>query len=521
MSLTKKDIVRYCLERNILCTSEMIEQLEGTEPENLKARLDSISSGDLLLLSRDAEAVSSREGINWSEIERSRAMAEKGRSSVHDETIKGLAQAETGQVQVPDDSMHPIRIVKSYNEPTKKYDPQDFVSYFNCRFRELEKILRNRQELSGVTSISRLNSKTEREQVAAIGMVKEKAQTHSGKIIIHLEDMTGLIKVMVDPGKQEAFEVAKSVVPDEVIGVTGMLGNRMIYCNAVLLPDVPLMRSVKKSDMPGYAAFLSDLHIGSKQFLKDEFEKFIRWVNSPDDERHGEIIRNLRYIFIVGDLVDGVGIYPAQENELEITDIYEQYRECARYLAMIPSSIKLVLCAGNHDAIRMSEPQPALYREYCKPLHELPNATIVSNPSIVNIHAAGGFPGFDVLLYHGYSFDYYIQNVDEIRNNGGYDRADLVMRFLLQRRHLSPTHTATLYVPDPNRDHLVIDHIPDFFVTGHIHKTAVSKYRNISLICGSCWQGKTAFQERVGHHPEPARVPVVNLQTRETKILRF
>jgi DNA polymerase II small subunit len=146
---------------------------------------------------------------------------------------------------------------------------------------------------------------------------------------------------------------------------------------------------------------------------------------------------------------------------------------------------------------------------------------MVSNPALVNIHAIDGFEGYNVLLYHGYSFDYYVANVDSIRNNGGYDRADLIMKFLLKRRHLAPTHTSTLYMPYADKDPLVIDTIPDFFVTGHIHKAAVAKYKNITLISGSCWQSKTDFQEKVGHHPEPSRVPAVNLATREVKILRF
>jgi hypothetical protein len=46
-------------------------------------------------------------------------------------------------------------------------------------------------------------------------------------------------------------------------------------------------------------------------------------------------------------------------------------------------------------------------------------------------------------------------------------------------------------------------------------------FKHIALIGGSCWQSKTAFQERVGHHPLPARVPIMNLKTREIKILNF
>ncbi len=45
----------------------------------------------------------------------------------------------------------------------------------------------------------------------------------------------------------------------------------------------------------------------------------------------------------------------------------------------------MIICPGNHDAMRIAEPQPELYRDFAAPLYELPNAIMVSNPSIVNI----------------------------------------------------------------------------------------------------------------------------------------
>ncbi|NQU79379.1 DNA polymerase II small subunit, partial [Candidatus Woesearchaeota archaeon] len=91
----------------------------------------------------------------------------------------------------------------------------------------------------------------------------------------------------------------------------------------------------------------------------------------------------------------------------------------------------------------------------------------------------------------------------------------------MQRRHLAPTHKSTLYLPDTDKDSLVIDKIPDFFVTGHIHRVAASNYRNITMLSCSCWLEKTEFQEKLGLHPQPGRAILVNLQTRKVKILKF
>ncbi|MBI5880967.1 hypothetical protein HZB90_02450, partial [archaeon] len=165
--------------------------------------------------------------------------------------------------------------------------------------------------------------------------------------------------------------------------------------------------------------------------------------------------------------------------------------------------------------------QPTLYRDFAEPVWQLPNITMVSNPAVVNINSSKEFPGFDVLLYHGFSFPYYADNVESIRNNGGQQRVDLIMKFLLQRRHLAPTHKSNLYLPDPQKDNLVIDKIPDFFASGHIHRVSATSYRNVTLLSCSCWLEKTEYQEKRGLSPQPGRAILVNLQTRKVKIMNF
>ncbi|MEK6822724.1 MAG: DNA polymerase II small subunit, partial [Nanoarchaeota archaeon] len=55
----------------------------------------------------------------------------------------------------------------------------------------------------------------------------------------------------------------------------------------------------------------------------------------------------------------------------------------------------------------------------------------------------------------------------------------------------------------------------------HIHKSSFLNYRGVTIISGSCFQARTKFQEKVGHNPDPCRVPIVNLQTREVSVLNF
>lgn len=413
-------------------------------------------------------------------------------------------------------------ILASYNTPSHKWNVNDFVTYFNKRYKALEGMLRNRAELSQVTSIDRLRHKGEREQVAIIGMVTDKQTTKNHNIMLTLEDPTGSVNVLISTDKQDIYEPARDITFDEIIGISGSSGRNIVFANKLVWPDIPVVHEMNKSPLDERAVFLSDIHFGSKKFLRTEFERFITWLkgNIGNEEQQAEA-RKVRYIFIVGDLVDGVGIYPGQEQDLALTNIYDQYAEAARYLSQIPQHITVYICPGNHDAVRLSEPQPAFHPEYAKPVLHLPHIKTVSNPSMISIGQTPDFSGIKVLLYHGYSFDYYFANVEGIRISGGYDRADLLLKYLLKRRHLAPTHASSLYIPDTENDPLVISQVPDLFASGHIHKSAISTYRGVTLISGSCWQDTTAFQLKLGHSPEPCRVPIINLKTRAAKILRF
>ncbi len=482
----KREIINILLKKGILVSSELLKELNDYEQatkifNNLKSKkLDDILVIDLNL------------------------------------TKPTETKPQTDTKEEPK-----VKIVYSYKEEPKKREPQDFVDYFSNRYKSIEKVLKQRQELSNTISISKIPNKREKENLALIGIVNDKQITKNGNLILVLEDPTGQKKVIINKNKPTLFNEAKNIVLDEVIGILGVNVDSVVFANNIIWPDVP-NKELKKSEQEKYALFLSDIHVGSSKFLPEDFEKFIKWINCEiGNEQQKHIAKNVEYIFIAGDLVDGCGIYPEQDKELIIKDVYQQYRKCADMLRKIPNHIPLIICPGNHDALRLSEPQPPLSKDFAGPMYELNNAIMVSNPSMVNIQAYGNFEGFDVLMYHGYSFDYYVAEVDSLRSQGGYDRADLIMKFLLKRRHLAPSHLSTQYIPDTKKDPLVIEKVPDFFLSGHIHKTAIANYRNTTLICGSCWQSKTIFQEKVGHNPEPSRVPIVNLKTREVRVLKF
>lgn len=510
--MDKEKVINYFLEKGILLSPDFVDRLTDNfdfssfynEFSN-KNIMDNLILDETLFLKNNNSSESNIFPNDSKDIENS------------NETQ--LISVEREKV---DFNNNKVKVVFSYEDHTKKREVSDFVSYFKNRYEVLRKILASRQELQDSVSIIRLSRKQEGEVVSVVGLVLNKGETKNGNIKITLEDTSGIFDVLVTKNKQELYQVARDVTLDEVIGVSGVVGRNIVFCNKLYFPDVPLTHEFKKSPDEVYAVFISDIHFGSKNFLASDFMKFIGWLREEyGSEQQREIANKVGYLFVVGDVVEGVGNYPGQEEDLEIKDIYKQYEGITNYFKLIPKNIKIIICGGNHDAMRMSEPQPKFDKIISKGFYDIPNMIIVSNPSIVNIHSSEKFPGFDVLLYHGFSFPYFGNNVPSIVEKGGIFRCDLIMKFLLQRRHLATSHSSTLYVPESNYDPLVIERVPDIFVSGHIHQIAATSYRNVSMINCSCWVIQSEDQAKRGIVPRPGKIPIMNLMTREIKLMNF
>jgi len=68
---------------------------------------------------------------------------------------------------------------------------------------------------------------------------------------------------------------------------------------------------------------------------------------------------------------------------------------------------------------------------------------------------------------------------------------------------------------------MIINPVPDIFVTGHVHRTAAQRKAGILLINASAWQSQTPFQKMHNFHPDAGKVVVVNLKTSQWKIHDF
>ena len=213
---------------------------------------------------------------------------------------------------------------------------------------------------------------------------------------------------------------------------------------------------------------------------------------------------------IAGDSVDGIGVYPHQEDELLINDIFKQYDTVAKLLAQIPDHITIIIGPGNHDAVRPAEPQPAIHRDIAGGLYDL-NSIMVGNPARLTLHDV------EFLVYHGRSFDDVISSIPGLNR----EKSTPPMVKLLKKRHLAPIYGGRTAISPEKKDYLVIEDVPDVFHCGHLHIFGYERYRDVSIINSGTFQGMTNFMRQLGVKPTPGFVPVVNLQTHETVVKHF
>jgi len=403
------------------------------------------------------------------------------------------------------------QIFYSNTSPDKKIEVRDFVGHFRARYETLRGILLQRTELqSNLVGINKISN--ERQSLSIIGIVTEKRVTKNKNLMVKFEDLTGEI-VGVVRQDSEAFSLAEELQLDDVVGVKASGNSEMLFIHDILYPDSFKQEKVK-FDEDCWAVFLSDLHCGSRKHLGKEFEKFLKWLNEK-----GEIQNKIRYMFFIGDNVDGVGIFPGQEGELALKSMEEQYSLVAKYLRQIPKHVVMFMCPGQHDAVRVAEPQPLISRRYAESLYGIENLNLVTNPCMVKLIERN--KEFKVLMYHGASLHGLINEIPELREMKAHGCPAKAVRHMLKRRHLAPSHSDVIYIPNAEKDGLVILEVPDVLCTGEVHKLDVDNYNGVLIVTGSCWQSQTLFEEKVGNLPDPCKVALLNLKTRELKILDF
>ncbi|MFA6489060.1 MAG: DNA-directed DNA polymerase II small subunit [Candidatus Micrarchaeia archaeon] len=379
---------------------------------------------------------------------------------------------------------------------------EDFVGHFRNRFERISKILRTRITPNPIITTNKLKEHNG-VKVRIIVMITEKRTTKKGNFLLDVEDEEGTAKVVVPQDKADAFKATARMLHDDIVAIDGRNLDELFIADGVTWPEIPFAKEQKKTENDVAIAYLSDLHFGSKKFLEKEFMRFVSWINGAEGRQ--DLAGKVKYIVVCGDVVDGIGIYPEQEKELAVKDIYKQYEMFDKAIEGIPDYITIFVAPGNHDAVRRAEPQP------CIPFDLMKSEVVrVGNPSNIEIE------GLKHLLYHGTSLDSLISSMSGL----SYSKPEEAMLELIKRRHLSPIYGDSLIVPEAH-DYLVIDEEPDIVHVGHVHKNGWMMYRGTMLLNSGTFQDRTDFQVRMGHVPTPGLVPILEGKTGKLNHISF
>lgn len=371
---------------------------------------------------------------------------------------------------------------------------EGYGALFRSRYESLKQIMSERPEARRLRPLSGAGRQTkDDEDVYVAGLVWSR-EAERGRARLGLEDPTGesVFPVYDDDLQREVG----TLLQDQFVMARIGHGPRGVFVKDVMRPDMP-SHPARRSDSEAYAVFISDLHVGSKYFMEQEFEDFVSWLSEPD-----AVARKTRFVLICGDVVDGVGIYKDQDKELVLSTVEDQLGRLEELLSKVPPHIKIIISPGNHDPGRRALPQPAIPEKYCPGLWGRNNITMVGNPTVVSLN------GVRVLMFHGQSID----DIVKVTPGLSYDKPTDVMRHLLMARHLSPIYGGTPIAPEV-KDWMVIEDGPDVFHVGHVHRWGVDMYKGTLLVNSGAWQQQTPFQMSVGIVPNPGIATVLNLKT--------
>lgn len=419
------------------------------------------------------------------------------------ETFKPEAMEVDSDVKILEDATAATNAVGSMDE---------YQEYFLDRFTRLQRFLRQRMDARDATSISEALKAPANSRVKVIGMLTEKRDSKQ-RTLLRLEDTESSVTVMVYSNLEGSIrERVQALLLDQVTCISAVkTRNDLLILEDLLFPEVP-QKTPNKAPESVCAALISDLHVGSKLFMRTEFNRFLMWLNGKlGNTQWRELAGRVKYVVIAGDLVDGIGIYPKQTKELAVRDIYRQYATVSKFLEQIPDYIELIIQPGNHDASRKALPQPALPKDYAEPLYEARKMHSLGNPCTISLH------GVELLVYHGRSLDDVVANTPK----ASFASPEEAMKLLLRGRHLAPVYGQRTPIAPGKRDFLVIEHIPDIFHAGHVHVQGHSRYRGVLVANSGAWQKQTEYMSKLGLNPTPGVIPVVDLQTLQVATLNF
>ncbi|NPD89199.1 MAG: hypothetical protein HGN29_10780 [Asgard group archaeon] len=405
-----------------------------------------------------------------------------------------------------------LQVIQHLDTRKNPATAQSFSSYFESRFDLISGFFTRRKDITNRVSTNHLDAKASKDKVSLLAMVSSKQKTRKGNIILEIEDKHGSITGIIMNSNIDLVQKAEFILEDSVLCFLGKWNKEILNVNDVLWPDIPFNHKPNKSAEAVLALFISDIHVGSKHFAGELFLRLIKFINGQlESEKHNQIGENIKYLFVGGDVVDGVGVYPGQADDLLLENIQLQYLLAAEYFEQIRSDVEIVIIPGNHDAARSAEPQTPIQKEFAPELHGLDNVHLLGSPAYLKAH------NVEILMSHGNS----IMDINAAIPAIHHETSMPAMVEMLKNRHLVPIYgRRTPIAPEPV-DQLVITKIPDIFHTGHTHIAGDETYKGVTLINSGTFQYQTSYQKSMNINPTTGKTYLINLKNLQRTIIDF
>lgn len=495
-SAEKEIILQYAHQKGLMLHSSALDALLGGGHERI---LDSLAGENVFM-------------VNHTHVERKRASLSPSvfRMPVFSTTPESIPPNPRPLAAEYSPNYRILNHLNYNGASESKGKALDFLHLFQDKYHFLFAELKNRGYQP--KSLAKIDRQGRDAEFDVVVMVTEKQNTKNGHVLLTVEDMEGMGKALIPASDELLIAKAKRLTDDDVIGMKVKLARtgELMIVKEFSWPDLP-HRKPRVSDVDLGMVITSDIHIGSKLFLRSWWEKFISWMNQEvGSESEKARVGKLKYLVIAGDLVDGIGVYPNQINELEVKDIYEQYRQLENYLLALPEHLEIFITPGNHDPCRWHDPQPPVLKEMVPNLYPQKNIHFLPSPAWVEIEDQ------KTLIYHGSGLigGMFAMNIAPTKPE------EVIKELLIKRDLMSVYGTKHPYAPEPKAYMLVREH-PDVYIGGDNHHNAYAQYRGTTIINNGCWQTTSAYAASKGFINTPGRVPQFAFKTATLRESRF
>jgi len=312
-----------------------------------------------------------------------------------------------------------IETLKTFSYKKRRVSVQDTVRYFTNTYEKLRNMIAGNPDLINLISINKITTQTK--NFSLIGSVREKDEENKS---ITIEDTTGEIEIYINDS-----EIFHEIVVDDVLGIVCTKTDRP-SAERIIWPDIPLRRSINKTDEDVYCLFVSGFNMGAENFNKKTYENFLEWLRKNKYDK--------LYIFILG------GVSSKKEDIINFFD-------------GLPLDSFKIFVPGEIDS------------------NTNVDVLLIKQPTILKIENKLIF-----LICRGDVLSKYTKLWNETLNK--------VMLNLLKKRQLDPVFDKQIYEEDQ-----VLDVVPDVFVSQDSNEPSLLNYKGTTILTTGSFASTPSF----------------------------